>query len=573
MGFLLRTIELTATGREIVRNKPLANKQITVGRSAESDVHLPDLAVETHHALVALSDDGMVEVRSAGSLGFTLDGADCSAATIDSGAGAELGFGTYRIAISREDGDVLLTVGRSEDDQTRSGELEQKRGFSLAGVLPGKRIMSWGLAAVILFAFLAVPVVSFFSRNIEAEQTVVGDASWSTGKLSLAHHGLEDRCEACHVRAFESVRDETCLACHEDIQVHAEPARLAVSRGDRPWGEQLLQGVAHSFGKEGPGACSDCHAEHEGPVRLNAPPQQFCAACHGALDANLADTMLGNVSDFGKAHPQFTPAVVVDPVAKKTVPAPLSKAVREDHGLDFPHALHLDQLGGVSRMAGNIGNERGYVTGGLRCKDCHRPSEDGVRFQPIKMERDCEGCHSLSYDRVGGVFRKLRHGDVDQLIADLGAASPVRPLRSARQRPGDYARGRPYHFNYAVPVWKGLRLRHALSDQGVCGECHRPMMQADGKPGVVPVTLVRRYMHKGWFDHAAHKQEKCSTCHRASSSDSSADLLLPGIKTCRTCHEGENAKTADVPSSCAMCHGYHVPAQGWRDASSLKKRR
>ena len=573
MGYLLRTIELTATGREIVRDRHLARTQVAIGRVAESDVHLPDLAVEPHHAIMTLRDDGVLDVRAVGTLGFTVDGADRTDCEINSAAGAELGFGTYRIAVSREGGDVLLTVRLSDEQDAGAEKSDGENGFSLAGVLPGKRELSWLLAAAVLLTFLAVPVVSFLARNVEAEETVIGDGSWSTGALSLAHHGLEDKCEACHVRAFESVRDATCMSCHEDIDDHADPARLLASRGHPPFGEQFQRRVAQTFGKEGPGACTDCHIEHEGQTRLNAPPQQFCVDCHGALDANLADTQLGNASDFGKAHPQFTPAVVVDPVARKTAAVRLGKAAREDHGLDFPHALHLDPLGGASRMAGNIGSERGYAKGGMQCKDCHRPTEDGVRFQPIEMERDCEGCHSLSYERVGGIFRKLRHGDVDQHIADLGAANPVRPTQSQRRRPGDYAQGRPYHFNFSGPVWKGLRLRHALSDEGICGECHRPMVQESGKPGVVPVTLVRRYMHKGWFDHAAHKQENCSICHGASSSDKATDLLLPGIKTCRTCHEGESAMKADVPSSCAMCHGYHLPAQGWRDTASLKKRR
>src|SRR3546814_6816966 len=60
--------------------------------------------------------------------------------SIDSLGGAELGFGTYRLTISQDaDGTVLLTVRKVETAATRSGDLEGKRGFSLGGVLPGKR--------------------------------------------------------------------------------------------------------------------------------------------------------------------------------------------------------------------------------------------------------------------------------------------------------------------------------------------------------------------------------------------------------------------------------------------------
>ncbi|MDE8651655.1 cytochrome c3 family protein [Novosphingobium album (ex Liu et al. 2023)] len=561
MSFTLRTIELTATGREIVRDRALPGPSLTIGRAAENDVHLPDLAVEPRHATMTEREDGRVDVDTVGSLGFTLDGVDTRQASIDSRGSAELGFGTYRITVAREGADVLLTVRQTDTAATRSGDLEEKRGFSLAGVLPGKRGVSWALAIVILLAFLAVPIVSHLTRDVTARQTVIGDAGWNPGELSLAHHQLADRCEACHVRAFESVRDETCRSCHRDVHDHADPARLAAARGNQPLGPRFLQAVAHAFGKEGPGACQDCHAEHQGPVKLTAPSQQFCADCHGQLKTSLADTRLGDAGDFGKLHPQFTPAIVVDPATRRTAAVSLDRHPREDNGLFFPHKLHLDPLGGAARMAGNIGAERGYGRNGLQCQDCHHKTEDGIRFKPIDMERDCEGCHSLAYDKVGGVFRRLKHGDVDQVIADLTAADITRPLPNPRRRPGEYADGGTYSFNFSAPVWQGLQVRTALSRDGICGECHRPTF-AGGKPGVLPVTLPSRYMAHGWFDHAAHKQEPCASCHAARASTSASDLLLPGIKDCRTCHLGEDARSAKVPSGCAMCHGYHTTAQG-----------
>lgn len=570
MTFRLRTIGLTATGREIVRERELEDAEITLGRAAENDVSLPDLAVEARHARITDRGEGQLLVEAVSGLAFTRDGSDTKREEIDARGGAELGFGTFRVTISREAGDVLLTVRQVEDAASKSGDLEQKRGFSLGGVLPGKRTMAWILAGVILLAFLAVPIFSHLTRDVAARQHVIGDASWSTGKLSLAHHGLEDECEACHVRAFEAVRDETCLSCHEDIHDHGDPARLALARGEGSWGDRIQWKVAHTFGKEGPGACSDCHTEHEGPTKLTAPSQQFCADCHGTLDQRLTDTALGNASDFGRAHPQFEPAVITNALAAKPVRISLAANPREDNGLKFPHKLHLDSRGGVARMAANIGAEQGYGSGGLECKDCHTPTEDGIRFKPIVMEDACESCHSLTYDQVGGIFRKLTHGDVDQVIADLSAADTQRPLAQPRRRPGDYAQGRPYYFNFSAPVWRGLQFRSALSPDGVCGECHRPMIQTNGRPGVVPVTLPQRFMHHGWFDHEAHKQEECTSCHLAEQSTTSADLLLPGIKTCRECHLGEDAVKAEVPSSCAMCHGYHTTATGVAETTNKK---
>ncbi|PEQ10663.1 cytochrome C [Novosphingobium sp. PC22D] len=557
MAFKLRSIDVTATGREIVRDTDLAGSAIIIGRSADCDIHLPDLALEARHARATLLEGGRVEIRALGTLGFSVDGTDTLHAEIDPQIGAELGFATYRITIAREDGDVLLTVRKSA---SIGGDLEEKQGFSLAGVLPSKRWISWGFALVILLAFLAVPIISHATRDVAARQKVIGDKAWSTGELSLAHHSLENSCESCHVDAFVSVRDETCKSCHKTIHDHADRDKLLAAHGRQPLGTRFLYSVGGIFGKEGQDSCSDCHTEHEGPVELQAENQQFCADCHADLKSNLAGTALGNASDFGKVHPQFSAAIVTDPQTKTIKQVSLDSTPREDNGLTFPHKLHLDPKGGVARMAANIGDEHGYGSDGMQCKDCHHATKDGVRFVKVDMERDCEACHSLSFDEVGGQFRKLHHGDVDKIIAELNSADISRPLPNPRRRPGLYADG-PYQFSFSAPVWQGLQWRTALSPRGVCGECHRPDFE-DGKPGVLPVTLQTRYFHDGWFDHGPHKQEKCATCHLADASTANTDLLLPGVKDCRTCHLGEDAKAPKTPSTCAMCHGYHTPGQG-----------
>ena len=558
MAFTLRSIQTTVTGREIVRARALEGESITIGRAAQCDVHLPDLAVEPLHARIRSTQQGL-QIQAAGTRGFILDGSEVQNASIDPAAGAELGFGTYRLTVSAQDGAVVLTLRKLDTATSKPGDLAGRRGFSLAGVLPGKRPIAWSLAAAILLGFLLLPVFSHILYDpSDKNDTVLGDASWSSGDLSRAHRGLRDECEACHVDAFVSVRNQTCASCHEDAHDHADAPRLAASRAGQPLGARLLQAVAQGLGREGSGACTDCHVEHEGKRFSDPRPQAFCADCHGALKARLPDTVLGDASDFGLRHPQFTPAVTTGVTSQEKVEVSLDKVPREDHGLAFPHKRHLEKLGGAARMAASIGAERGYGSGGLQCSDCHRATEDGVRFEPIRMERDCEGCHSLSYDRVGGIFRKLTHGDVDQLIADLSAGDLSPRPAPMRQRPEQYSPSGPYRFNFSAPVWRGLQIRTALSEDGICGECHRPAARAGGKPGIVPVKLPTRYLHQGWFDHDAHKQEKCSSCHAAQGSASSSDVLLPGIATCQTCHGGEDAAKADVPSSCAMCHSYHA---------------
>ena len=561
MIFRLRTIETTAQGREIVRDRDVTGGPITIGRSADNTLHLPDLSLDPYHAAITGTDPGRFEVEALGTLGFTLDGRTVRDAVVNPAVGGELRFGSYRIGISQDaDGAVLLTVGQVAE----SAAANERTAFSLAGRLPGKRPLAWLLALGLLLGFLALPIYSVLTRA--PQQPVKGDAAWSSGPLSEAHHQLEGKCEACHVKPFEAVRDGACLACHKDVHDHALPARLAHARGPDSAGDALLWRIAHMFGKPGPGACSDCHTEHEGAGKMPAPAQAFCADCHGSLKDRLPDTQLGNASDFGRQHPQFRPAIAQTLGSDKLSRVSLAEHPREASGLTFPHDLHLGQRGGVAQMAMRTGK-----VGALGCADCHHPTADGVGFLPINMERDCESCHSLAYDKVGGTFRKLRHGDVAQMVADLSVA-PRRaaPIVNGRQRPGAYANGGAYYARFAAPVTRVGAVAQALSRNGICGECHTPSA-AGGRFGVVPVTQVSRYFGHGWFTHAAHKQEKCAACHAADRSNSASDLLLPDLKSCRSCHAGEDAPRGKVPSNCAMCHDYHLTQQAPRGVARRPK--
>jgi len=560
MSFRLRTIEFTTDGRRIVRDRDVDQPALTIGRAAENDIHLPDLAVDPAHARLETKAGGRVLAEALGTLGFGFDGVSTMRAEFDAAKGAELRFGTYNLTVAQDaDGTTLVTIAQAESQDT-SAALDEKNSFSLASVLPGKRVMSWMLALVVLAAFLIVPVATNLLRDPDVKGTVVGDKNWSPGKLSRAHHALEQDCVACHVTPFEPVQDKACLTCHETVHDHADPARLAVSRAEPALGTRFLWSVAHTFGKPGPGACTDCHTEHEGAPRMEPPRQEFCADCHATLTDRLTDTTLGNASDFGTLHPQFRPAVALTLGSDKLTPVSLDKKPREQSGLTFPHTVHLDRKGGVARMAASIGTERGYGSSGLECKDCHRPTEDGVRFLPINMERDCESCHSLAYDKVGSTFRKLRHGEIDQMIADLSVAGRPTPIVSGRTRPGNYAAGGAYYARFDASRGAAGLAAQALSRDGICGECHTPNYSG-GQLSVMPVTQVSRFMAHGWFDHKPHRQEKCTTCHLAETSSSSSDLLLPGIAQCRTCHLGEDTAKAKVPSGCATCHGYHPSAE------------
>lgn len=578
MAFLIRTIDFTATGREIVRDRELAQDSLTIGRAAENDIHLPDLAVEQQHARIDPATGGQLTAEAVGTLGFTVDGRNTTSATFKPQEGVELGFASYRLAVTQDgDGPVTIVITQKED---KPGT-DAAKGFELASALPSKRAMAWAGLIAVLLAFLAVPIYTNLTRErVEPDykqpgQTIM-DASWSTGDLSVKHHGLEDNCEACHVDAFVSVRDETCLTCHEKIDDHAKIDRQLTSRGPMSRGDQFLWAVAETFGKEGPGNCTTCHTEHEGAGRMEPTPQKFCAECHDGMDTRLKDTQLANAADFGTAHPQLSAIFYGELGSKKTTRLSLDKPIVEQNGLKFPHELHLRKTGGVARMAGNIGSKRDYGPA-LECKDCHEPTGDRYGFKPVEMEEACEACHSLVYDKVGDTFRTLRHGDVDQMRADLAAMdrAPRRPITTGRERPGDYAQGRRYYQDFGRPARNYIGINQALSPKGVCGECHIPTTR-NGRADVVPVYLNQSFLKHSWFDHKSHGdaafekieggqrqgEETCISCHAADVSKTSEDLLMPKIAECRDCHLGEKARQAPVPSSCAMCHSYHPKPVG-----------
>lgn len=582
MTFLIRTIDITSSGREIIRDREVDKDTVTIGRAAENDIHLPDLAVEQQHARIVPANGEQLTAAAVGTLGFSADGRTTTSATFSPREGTELGFGTYRLSVTQEGEDPVVITVQQVDDKPEG--IEAVQGFALASALPSKRAMAWTGLIAILLAFLAIPIYTNQTRERvdpdyeEPGQTLM-DASWSTGKLSLAHHGLEDNCEACHVDAFVSVRDETCLTCHEEIGDHAKIDRQLTGRGPMSGGDQFLWAVAESFGKEGPGNCATCHTEHEGAGRMEPAAQKFCAECHDGMDTRLTDTDLENAADFGTSHPQFKAVFFPELGSDRTVRLSLDQPISEQHGLKFPHALHMSRTGGVARMAGNIGAKRGYGSA-LECKDCHTATADQYAFEPVEMEEACEACHSLVYDKVGDTFRTLRHGDVSQMRADLAAMdrAPRRPITTGRKRPGEFGEGRRYYQDFGRPSRNYIAINQALSPRGVCGECHIPTTR-NGRADVQPVNLRDGYLVHSWFPHDDHgvaafrqldgkrwsREETCLSCHAADTSKTSEDLLMPKIAQCRDCHMGEQAKQAPVPSSCAMCHSYHPKPMGVPD--------
>ena len=588
MSFIVRQLSKTADGREIIRSSNFDGSAITVGRGADNAIVLADLAVDMNHARIVAASRGRIAVESTGGLEFLRNGRSVTQCDIDVHEGAELGFGSHKLTISAEGDAAVVTVQRvSSDADTR----DERQIFQLAGLLPSRRSLAWTFAIALLALFLAWPIWTYSNTQgvKERQPGFHADSTWESGKLSLAHHSLEENCQACHVNKFEAVQDKSCLACHkQDAHDHAPMNRLINARAEPGLGGSLKQWVKNQVGKP-QGQCVECHTEHEGEGKMPRTAQAFCTDCHATLQKQLPDTKLADASDFGTGHPQFMVNLTVNP---GTMPRQVRRvaldgsALSEDNGLKFPHDIHLSKTNSIARMTRTLGTEQGWGTT-LDCKDCHIVTPDGVRFQPMTMEANCQACHSLAFDQIGGTVRTLRHGEPEQVMADLRGFNrstlPPRPVNlggMARRQPGQYAAEQTATtYLTGARQWPNSAERAidaVFSKGGACYDCHI-ISRANGIK-VTPVTQPNRYMENGWFDHKAHDTEKCESCHKADSSKKATDVLLPDLASCRTCHVGESGariKAVDKPvkSGCAMCHDYHISPSGapWRPEGDRNK--
>ena len=567
MSFVLRTVSTSAQGREIVRTMRIEGNRISIGRDPSNDVRLTDLAVALHHARVERRGDRLVISAEPG-LFVALGGRQTPEGTLELSAGGDLRIGSHLLRFQPAPpnaDEVAVSVERASEGQTKL-DADADRLFSLGSILPGKRLMAWMLVGAILLFGLALPIKAWHDRQQRAAQFVrfQADEIWSAGHLSKAHANLQHNCSACHVTPFESVRDTACVACHKDVHGHADPFRLARARPSQS-GWAVVQLSIKSLFNLPPGRCIDCHREHEGAQAMPPTPQHFCSDCHGDLHSRLPDARIGDVADFGTAHPEFRPTLISGWNGEWPALRRISMALHpiEASGLKFPHTLHLSKVGGVAQMARRLGMGQA-----LDCSSCHHPDQTGVRFLTVQMERDCTMCHSLAFARVDGTIRTLRHGDPAQVIADLRdfyrlRTAPLPPSLSpfARRMPGSVPHVREQiQFDYGARMpTADAAIRAIFSPGGACYDCHAidPPPAGSLAYHVHPVALATRYFRHGWFDHRAHAAVPCVSCHAAARSNSASDLLIPGIITCRSCHGGERT-SEPVASTCAMCHDYHA---------------
>lgn len=603
MSIVLRQITKRATGGEIVRERELADGAVRIGRGADCEVRIADLAVSLHHATLSL-DGGKMRVDATGDQPFGVNGKFVHSATVKPSDNAVLTFGDHRLAVGGDGGRIVLTLTKVEAETEAHGAPDaDATGFAPKRQILSKRRLAWAGFAGIALLCLIVPVL-FFTGALDGKllhPKIDTDAQWSSGPLSKAHAFLEDDCQACHTQAFVAVRDETCKACHSGAQTpamlqqtnarvraggspenasliadHAPPSRLMwATPTPRNWGSQVIAFARKTFNRPEQ-SCETCHVEHVGNPLVDPPrakptlqETETCTGCHTDLDQRLKNTPLRNAPSWPR-HPELTPRITMSAEPLQVRRVSMADRPRENNGLTFPHALHASAGGSVARMAQTLG--KSGAGGALDCASCHAPDTSGAGFKPVEMESACSSCHSLGFATARGM-RQMPHGDVSRLVSFLSSSGP--PVTGARgqtprRRPGEAVAARSGGGGSGLSAVQ--RMRGAFSPGGSCYDCHT-VSSGDAGYAIGAVHLADAWLTRGAFDHRTKEhrldrngQPNCAACHDAGRSDDARDVMLPRLATCQTCHGKPetavtSATTVSAPANCSTCHSYHAPAR------------
>ena len=555
-----------------------------IGRGAQCAIHLSDPRVAFEHASVFVSD-GARRITGVGGAMLMVDGHAAGDIVLAPGSHFDIGPYTFTVENPPPGVDLAIAVELVRPLPDSLAEIVAKSRFSLDAGGISKRSMAWTGLFVVLVLFLLVPVINptlpvrtpppadgqdaakdagrgttaqrsrAIERSKAMQRGISADVVWNPGELAGVHQRDSYNCNACHEQPFVRVRDHACLQCHEKMPGHLRDARLQ----------------AALFGNT---RCAECHQDHRGgdtPIRADSG---LCARCHADIQRAFAQTKLGNVADFGTAHPEFRLTIWRGPGPEDVLRIKQSDKAQlfEIPHLRFSHAKHLKP-----GLKGPEGREN------LKCESCHAPEASKKGFLAIQMNRDCLRCHELRIE-PDDPSRQVAHGSVEDawlMIKDFYAKISLEDIRVDTVRTGEVERSIPMASDAIVPEQerqrrqkfarvKAQKVAVDLFEVRVCKECHSELRRSTTElpametalPWIVPpVHIANAWMPKAVFDHSKHRNHaKCTDCHDIERSQYSTDVSLPDIATCRAsgCHGGFPPVPGMVASTCIDCHDYHL---------------
>jgi len=533
-----------------------------LGRAAACKIYLPDPRVRLEHARMARGEDGYLYLEG---VGGSVQVDDEAQDRIRVAEGQRINLGPYEfIVIGVSHGaqrpQIQLTLQFTHKPTEAVADHGGDAPQGLRRSVLNMRTLSWSAVLLAVVFLLVLPLwQAYQAAATPARPPQAGmDQAWNPGPISAAHQPIGNQCRNCHTQPFERVKDAACTNCHKDAGPHitAHPDLQSATFGEQ--------------------RCASCHREHQGEDGMKKVDAVGCVECHGDIKAFTPSAQLPNVGDFGQQHPEFRLSMRVGPGAEGIARRVRTPELKEDSGLKFPHALHLAPRG-IKSPTGPV------ATGGrvvLECASCHQLDSAKVRFVPIRMEKDCQGCHRLGVDAQYPT-RQVPHAApaaVVTALQDLFASlaleqnpSQVVTVNTLLQGPQIQPAGAT---TTGAARWVAQKTQAAAKTlfedpKGACKTCHtverltEPETPAPWK--VQPVLSTAVWLPKARFYHAQHANAACTSCHAAPTSRSSADVLIPAIAVCRHCHTGTQVETRDliqqdkVASACNLCHSFHTP--------------
>jgi len=325
--------------------------------------------------------------------------------------------------------------GKCEDGPRPDGSCPHRP----APCQPKRNVLARRRTLVVFTAAAALGGVLFFSAGESGTEFV------SPGNLSVAHHGLEGKCTACHTAAeghsvLAGIGNETaltqsfkCLDCHEfgdhALQAHSlNPQQVAAitkrmdasdfTANPPAWLQLVHAGPGIPQSTDGELACAVCHQEHRGSQHeLTTLSDRRCQLCHTKP-----------FHAFSKDHPEF-------------VAYPYKRRMR----IRFDHSNHYGRHFGVFRRLMPNGRKP------ESCTSCHTPDPSGKKMLVRGFEQSCGSCHApeiesenvlpgLAFFQLPGIDAKARDWpdvdlgdwprfvDADSWIARGGPAEQLPPF-------------------------------------------------------------------------------------------------------------------------------------------------
>lgn len=538
-------IQITRNQRgQAVRNeRQISGDIITIGRAAESQIHLADHRANLHHAVMRHAEDGQLFIEADGAT-LNINGVFEQYGVLV--PGTHILVGPYELVVEPSSGeyDLIVTCELVHPLLRADRSVAARAPMSLSAAGLSRRKPALLLAAIVLLVFFILPVAYTLNPAVHKaleNLPLTPDESWNAGQMSPGHQALSGKCQTCHQQPFRQVPDQACVNCHKDVANHISDQALHAK----------VMGQVR---------CSDCHLDHRGRRGLVRHDPQQCIACHGNIRAKNPKTELSNVRDFSSAHPAFRLSLRVGPGDDdiKRVRQTNQDALIEKSGLKYSHKEHFNKALIEIPATDSVRD--------IQCDDCHKLDAAGAGFEPMTMAITCQQskCHALNFNpREEG--RKLPHASPQTVLTTLRefyAGRAISQKFAGGVTSGDLKRARNWSHAEAD---RNAKILFTETGEGTCLECHEITQSDDAaEPWIVaPVRVTGHWLPKARFPHAKHRTSKCKACHDVRNSERSSDVAIPTIAKCRECHVGSKKTRTRVSSTCDTCHGFHN-VRGWQ---------